>query len=1275
MDWELVSGHADSLIVVYFIIYPRLFVRDCITGWKVPNLRKTCSDPRSRLITRMLASPRGLTNDTATVPLMTPGVNPTERRPRVRGALRLLERFVQWDILGASQRPCPRTRASGAVEAFMRWKTPNNIPFRSRILNLTNSISLKNMMPEDLAIVVILGLRSTGEILAQSANGGDAVSGGDVRLPMLSASATSLRTNHRVRVVECYYPAGTMHHFLFPRSRRQATLRKIERAVEQELKKIGAHHQDVAGILFVSSNNHGKPPAFPFQNDTRFLEFKGPELFRKLLIVQPSPETSSQRDWSELMNAGMRVTSFEGTVDSARSVVRLLFSQPDPVLELQRAPTDSISPSSTATSSTFDKFHRGFSQAAPVLELQRAPTDSTSRSSTPTSSTFDKSHRGSKYGPMAQAAYEAEAFSAGRHAQQAVILLVGHSGHGKSKTINRLIGQDLLPVGKSTLGSTTKVIQRVKVLAYSSETAVTVTVAFDDTPGLEDTTYDDREANASLMRRYKQQYFPSGAYQTYPNVILLVASWDSITPDAHNEPHHFTSAAGKSMYTLSLSGLVDRDRANVVVVITKSLSSWDQFDDFESVAEKNTQWTIEAGRRRGIISELQQKVFPKLAPWPTVFVENGGGRDMRIKFPTLPSGELSHQNLFEAIRSVIEHSGPDGASDLAGMHALHVLTGAEPLDLRTQPETEILVSKSQDPVITVSLSSQLSGAAVNFVQDWERSLLNPPPPPPERRIQELADSYLGAAYDAIRGTFGRTRVLSLDPSAIKFSKGGDAQNNEFEVVTQQTTVLPQHCHIAGLSAHYSSSSAFQSALSTKSTRLLSRHVLEKVAVDPARYPPSPEMLHQIERLPRWSDESTQEYHEFFVNYGTHFVKQLAIGGVLRVIVDSTDKTSQQHNSTGNGTSLVGTSRRSTQTHNVMIFRDGGGSVASELTRVLESHFARGESPSDLQSIHIQWINALKRDPVFCPDDPFTEYEFLYNLHGLTADQYTDLKQASEFYLAPQYDEKLEGIPPQQMPPAPKALSRDENHGKVHRSFVEKFKKAVAKVGPALTKVGPALTKVGPALTWFHANIRDANIRDANIRDANNCEPSRPSSPRVSDLERDRRQPGASPDGNLKPTQMLRPLAQPLSVKRIKDSIFRPSLGRGAAFAPLRREEGRGYPSRVWSHFVERSASASRSKCWDWASAAKVHPVERVVAPDADQLAQGLVNVGNGERRPPLGVSYLGLVASGQTPRAVVEPWEFQVDDEEWVAGRAAEKEALKVDGEGHAAFEKGKEEF
>jgi hypothetical protein len=253
-----------------------------------------------------------------------------------------------------------------------------------------------------------------------------------------------------------------------------------------------------------------------------------------------------------------------------------------------------------------------------------------------------------------------------------------------------------------------QVIRRVKIPVHSTHLKVPVMLAFDDTPGDADTIHTDRAANSSLIRTYKERYFPDQANgvvsgevrpRTFPNVILLVASWDSITPDAHNEPHHFTSALGISMYKLASSGLVDHLRTNVVVVVTKSMSFWSEFDDFDDITEKNTHWNIEAGRRKGIITDIQRKVFPKMAPWRTVFVENGSSRDLHSKYPILPNGELSHQNLFEAIRSVIETPGPHGTLNLAELHALHKLTGAGLLDRTYHAEPEILVEKSSETIL------------------------------------------------------------------------------------------------------------------------------------------------------------------------------------------------------------------------------------------------------------------------------------------------------------------------------------------------------------------------------------------------------------------------------------------------------------------------------------------------------------------------------------------------------------------------------------------------
>ena len=229
---------------------------------------------------------------------------------------------------------------------------------------------------------------------------------------------------------------------------------------------------------------------------------------------------------------------------------------------------------------------------------------------------------------------------------------------------------------------------------HDTQTGVTFTLAFDDTRGNEDTSY-DRLNSAVLMHRYSRIHFPevqqnfaqftdedSSAMQEkkYPNVILLVASWDSIREDAHNQPEHFTSAIGKTILNLKVSKLVDLERTNVIVVITKSLSSWQDYDDYDDDDEKGEYWNDDARKKTRIIGALQQKVFPASWPWRVVFIENGGGKAVLQKHRTLPNGELSHQNLFEAIRDLFTAADDENMpQDLVGIQALRLLTGADSL--------------------------------------------------------------------------------------------------------------------------------------------------------------------------------------------------------------------------------------------------------------------------------------------------------------------------------------------------------------------------------------------------------------------------------------------------------------------------------------------------------------------------------------------------------------------------------------------------------------------
>lgn len=257
--------------------------------------------------------------------------------------------------------------------------------------------------------------------------------------------------------------------------------------------------------------------------------------------------------------------------------------------------------------------------------------------------------------------------------------------------------------------------------------------------------------------------------------------------------------------------------------------------------------------------------------------------------------------------------------------------------------------------------------------------------------------------DPIRGTIGRARVLRLSPADIQFSDRPADQPRKF-TQEREPTAGPHPPNGAAL-AHYSSSLAFELSFSTNSNYHVLRHIIQMVTVDPSRLFPTAELKSLIDELPPWSADaaSQQQYHEFFQSFGTHVFTTLALGGVLRVTVNSTEGASAEMRRTVNGSNTreaIG-SRRYSSAQTVTIFRDGGGSAAAEVVSALQHHFA-DPSTSDWETVQERWIESLAADPVFCSDDPNTKYEPLHNLQGLTEFQRKDLEQASKFY----QDQKL-----------------------------------------------------------------------------------------------------------------------------------------------------------------------------------------------------------------------------------------------------------------------------
>ncbi|KAJ7267881.1 hypothetical protein C8J57DRAFT_1469291 [Mycena rebaudengoi] len=721
-------------------------------------------------------------------------------------------------------------------------------------------------MAANITIIVVLGPRKAVERLITSHK--SAVDSTETRTLFLGGHPAQ----ENVQLVPGY---PQKRRFYFHTLEMDTRLNEIEQKVASHIRSLGAVNENVGGIVFICSEKYRDPEAFPFHDNTSFLDLSGKSLFEKLTIVPLTPDLGATAHFKALSKKGVAIVK-EGV--------------PHVVLT------------------------RVLNWVAKGTEARRN---------------------------LIQDIFGNAAKRVRRNGQQVVILLAGNSGHGKSKTINRLVGQELLSVGKG-LASTTKVIQRVKVRSTSKELSSEITVAFDDTPGLEDTTFEDRELNASLLHIYKRKHFPD----IYPNVILLVAAWETITSDAHNKPDHFTSAIGKTIYALYCSNLVDGERANIVVVVTKSMSSFHQFDDYKTTNEKNAQWRIEEGRRRGIITDLQRKLFPKSSPWEIVFIENGGGKDVSAKFPVLPDGQLSHQNLYDAIQNIIKCPSADGSLDLVGIQALEVLTGAAPLAPSAE-HPEVLVDASM-----VKL----------------KDITKPLPPSPREVNEDLASVYLGVTYDNALGTFGRTNVLEKQQIVPR----PDYKLADFRLMPNPFT---SPCR------HYSSDWAFRAASAiSKNSQFWILQCMTQVVVGHKKL--SKDMLNLIRRLPPWSPEEQPKYTQFFTNYGTHVLTQLILGGTVRAIVDSTQNK-----------------------QSAMIFCDGGASVAEELRNLLEQYFPPSRSLYKWKATSDKWIEALKKEPVFCPDHELTKYTPIYEFNGLTPAQQTSLERGYKSYMAsrPQND--------------------------------------------------------------------------------------------------------------------------------------------------------------------------------------------------------------------------------------------------------------------------------
>jgi hypothetical protein len=332
-----------------------------------------------------------------------------------------------------------------------------------------------------------------------------------------------------------------------------------------------------------------------------------------------------------------------------------------------------------------------------------------------------------------------------------------------------------------------------------------------------------------------------------------------------------------------------------------------------------------------------------------------------------------------------------------------------------------------------------------------------PPFVPEK-IYDIANGVLGFAYNPISGNLGSSCVLILDPGDVQIIRGSSSQFDEIihlnelkmygKVSPAQLLVDFRIRDVAGWSSHYSASTAFESAVSSESHLYIAKKFIAVAKVVPLRPRLSAAILSQINRLPRWNLQVQLIYDDFFESHGTHVVLCAALGGVLRLVFRNhanIDERTVRHVLEGephvpsSGSTIFGDSIPPP-----MIFVDGGKAEAPQLSEILRELFHQIQNPrlqfraSGWPQARTHWMESLETDSVFCPDDHRTQYWWLHNCGGLTADQQNDLRLASKIYLTPSKDRSMVHKTPHPLPPstAPPSLPlpRERNLENVERTL-------------------------------------------------------------------------------------------------------------------------------------------------------------------------------------------------------------------------------------------------
>ena len=261
---------------------------------------------------------------------------------------------------------------------------------------------------------------------------------------------------------------------------------------------------------------------------------------------------------------------------------------------------------------------------------------------------------GTNYHPgmkMVQASLNAQ-----RACNEAIIIVYGLTGEGKTSSLNHLFGSEIIPKSKKETSDTSSVTEFISVMNSPQWEVTNLEIGFIDLPGWGDNRGDRQDArNLAAIEQFTigHRHLGTQMYKCYPNIILIVFN---VMNERMEGPE---SSAAKMLRMLKELDIVDIKHPNVVVILTHAMS----LPPLKFVEELSN---IE--RRVKILTKTFLKVEANV-----VYLENNASGFMLKKdgdWTVLVDNTLQPKNVFDSMIDLMTRCG-----DEVGVEAVRLYFG------------------------------------------------------------------------------------------------------------------------------------------------------------------------------------------------------------------------------------------------------------------------------------------------------------------------------------------------------------------------------------------------------------------------------------------------------------------------------------------------------------------------------------------------------------------------------------------------------------------------